>query len=209
MGKPAEALEFHQKARAKYQQVSDANPMNPIHLSWLANSENRLGRLQARQGQFTEAFAALDKGLAIRRKLADDNPENRIYTNDLGCSHSDRGGAHVRAGHPAEAAADLRRAIALWDKLKAPEPETRFERSRALALLAGVGSDARSGVTATEAARFADQAVASLRDAISAGWNVPNELKEPDFDALRKRANFQKLLAEVEAKSRPKAKQKD
>ena len=47
---------------------------------------------------------------------------------------------------------------------------------------------------------FADQAVASLRDAVSAGWGLLNDLKEPDFDAIRGRADFQKLVAEVEAK---------
>jgi hypothetical protein len=55
-------------------------------------------------------------------------------------------------------------------------------------------------VTKDEAARYADQAVAALRDAISAGWNWPNELKEPDFDAIRGRDDFKKLVAEVEAK---------
>jgi hypothetical protein len=56
-------------------------------------------------------------------------------------------------------------------------------------------------VTTAEASAFADQAVASLRDAISAGWNNTKVLKEPDFDALRGRDDFKKLLAELEAKS--------
>ena len=80
---------------------------------------------------------------------------------------------------------------------------TEVERARAL--LAGLGGDAKSGVTKAEAAAFADQAVASLRDAISAGWNWPNELKEPDFEPLRGRDDFQKLLAEMKAMSGPKA----
>jgi hypothetical protein len=88
-------------------------------------------------------------------------------------------------------------------------PDTRFERSRALALLAGLGGESKSGVTKAEAAAFADQAVAALRDARSAGWNVPDELKEPGSDPLRWRADYQKLVAELEAKSGPKAKPKD
>ena len=103
--------------------------------------------------------------------------------------------------HPAEAAADLRRAFALWEKGKSEVNETHFERSRALALLAGLAADAKSGVTKAEAATFADQVVAALADAVSAGWSWPNDLKEPDFDALRGRADFQKLVAEVEAKA--------
>ena len=56
-------------------------------------------------------------------------------------------------------------------------------------------------MTAAEAAAFADQAIAALRDAIHASWNQHDELKEPDFDPLRGREDFQKLLAELEAKA--------
>lgn len=74
--------------------------------------------------------------------------------------------------------------------------------------MAGLGGDAKSGVTATEAARFADQSVSALRDAINAGWNDPNELKEPDFDALRGCHDFKKLLAELETRNKAKAAKK-
>jgi hypothetical protein len=89
-----------------------------------------------------------------------------------------------------------------------PDPEDLFQRSRALALLTGLGGDAKSGVTPAKAAAFADQAVASLRHAIRAGWSWPDELKEPDFDALRGRDDFQKLLAELETRNKSKAAKK-
>jgi tetratricopeptide (TPR) repeat protein len=200
MGKPTESLAAHGTARANYLKVSDAHPTNSNHQAYLARSEIRLGRLQARAGNFAEAFAVLDQGLARCQKLVFAYPENPIYINDLGSSHADRGGARVRAGHPAEAADDLRRALAQWDKLETPHAQTRFERTRALALLAGLGGDAMSGVTASEAAAFADQAVAALRDAVQAGWAQGDELKEPDFDSLRRRDDYQKLLQELEAK---------
>jgi hypothetical protein len=38
---------------------------------------------------------------------------------------------------------------------------------------------------------------------------LDSERKEPDFDALRGRADVQKLLAKLEAKSGPKARPKD
>jgi hypothetical protein len=76
---------------------------------------NVIGRLHAREKRFSEAFAALDRGLAIRQKLADADPTNLRRTTAVGWSHAYRGAAHVRAGHPAEAAFDLRRAVALWD----------------------------------------------------------------------------------------------
>ncbi|HEV3341470.1 MAG TPA: hypothetical protein VG125_13965, partial [Pirellulales bacterium] len=153
------------------------------------------------QKRFAEAFTALDAGLALRQKLAEAGPTNTEYTNHLGFSHAYRGWALVRSGQPSQAAADLRRAVELWAKDPATNTETRFERSRALALLAGLGAKAKAGVTTAEATMFADQAVASLRDAESAGWGDPTELKEPDFDALRGRDDFQKLFAKLQVKA--------
>ena len=68
-------------------------------------------------------------------------------------------------------------------------------------MLAGLGAYAKSGVTKEEAKAFADQSVAALAAVVKTGWALPSELKEPDFDALRARPDFQKLLAEVEAKA--------
>ena len=119
----------------------------------------------------------------------------------MGYSHTFRGAAHLRAGHPAEAATDLRRALDLHARNKTPDIEDRFELSRARVMLAGLAADGKSGVTAAEGAAFADQAVADLRDAIQAGWGQYDELKEPDFDAIRGRDDFTKLLAELEAKA--------
>ena len=98
---------------------------------------------------------------------------------------------------------------ASWEKGKPEESDTLFERSRALVLLAGLGSDAKFGVTKGEAKAFADQSVAALADAVKAGWALPSELREPDFDPLRGRDDFQKLLAEVEARSGTQAKPKN
>ena len=130
------------------------------------------------------------------------------YTTSLGFNHACRGCALIRSGQPSKSATDLRQALELWAKDPAPgHPNTRFERGRTLALLAklgGLGDDANSGVTKDEAAAFADQAVAALRDAFSAGWGWTNELKEPDFDAIRGRDDFKKLVAEIEAKAEKK-----
>jgi tetratricopeptide (TPR) repeat protein len=202
-GKPAEALTEWQKALAIRQKLADANPAVPRFQLDLATSHNYIGRLHAREKRFGEAFAALDRGLAIRQKLADADPTSTEYIAHLGWGLAFRGWAHVRAGQPAEAAADLRRALALWEKAeaKAADSGTRFERSRALALLAGLAADGTSGMSAAEGAAFADQAVAALGDAAQAGWGNWAELKEADFDAVRDRPDFQKLVAAVEAKA--------
>jgi tetratricopeptide (TPR) repeat protein len=200
-GESTEALKEHQKALAIQKKLVDANPAVTEFEEDLAWSHSLVGRLHAREKRFAEAFAALDGALAIRQRLADAHPTSTQCTNYLGESHASRGWAHVRAGHPAEAAADLRHALALWEKGNSTDVEDCFERSRALALLAGLAADGKSGVTAAEAAAFANQAVAALRDALQAGWGQYDELKEPDFDPLRKREDFQKLVKEREAKT--------
>jgi hypothetical protein len=126
----------------------------------------------------------------------------------LACSHAYRGAARVRAGQVARAAADLRRAVELWTKvphLQASLDSSWFELPQALAVLAGLGKDAKSGVTAAEAATIADQAVAALRNASKAGRVQLDELKQSDFDPLRGHSDFQKLGAELEARHKAEA----
>jgi tetratricopeptide (TPR) repeat protein len=201
MGKPEEALRSYEKARAIMQKLADANPEVAVFRRHLASTHNNIGWLYAHQKRYTDALLALDQGIALCQKLTHDHPNNAYFSHGLGYSHAYRGWAKAHAGQPAEAAADLRVAVLLWARSKALDIETRFERSRALALLAGLGSDTKSGVTSAEAKTSADQAVAALADAVKTGWGLPSELKSPDFDALRARPDFQKLVAEVEAKA--------
>jgi tetratricopeptide (TPR) repeat protein len=202
MGKPEEAMEAYRDALAIFQKLADAHRDVPRFQSELVMVHINVGRLLASQKRFPEAFATLDESLARSQKLAKADPKTLLHAQNLVWSHAFRGWTRVRVGQPAEAAADLRRAVELWAELPQLDTEAKFERSRVLALLAGLGGDAKSGVTAAEAKAFADQAVAALRDAIKAGWaQAPADLKEPDFDALRGRADFRKLVAEVEARA--------
>jgi hypothetical protein len=57
-------------------------------------------------------------------------------------------------------------------------------------------------VSAAEHAAFAHQAVASLREAVTADWSNAVEVKEPDFDAIRGRADYQKVLADLDARKK-------
>jgi tetratricopeptide (TPR) repeat protein len=158
-GQPVEALAAHGKALAIWQQLVGANPANTTVQRELAWCHSNIGRVLARLQQFPEAFTALENGLAISRKLATGYLQNPEYVSNLGYSHAYLGGARVRAGQGAAAAADLRRAVELWAKV--PPLDTsmfyayhaRFELARALALLAGLGKDPKSGVTTAEVLR--------------------------------------------------------
>jgi serine/threonine-protein kinase len=198
MGKPVEGTVASRKASDIMQKLVDDNLANTRFQFELANCQTNVGRGLVRQKSLAEAFTALEAGLAIRQKLAKGDPNDAAYSRALSESFTIRGVARVRAGQPAEAAADLRRALEFYAQLSHLDIEMQVERARALALLAGLGGDPKSGVTKDEAGKFADQSIATLADAVKIGWGLPSELKEPDFDTLRGRADFQKLVAEVE-----------
>jgi serine/threonine protein kinase len=51
--------------------------------------------------------------------------------------------------------------------------------------------------------RYAEQAMDFLRQAVGKGWRHPQKLKtDPDIEALRTRADFRKLLADLEARTK-------
>src|SRR5262249_1894090 len=200
-GKPVEAENEFRRTIAIGQKLVAGNPAVSKFRYTLANSYKDLGRLLALQKRFPDAINALETGLAILQNVSGSNPGNPLYTKDLGLCFAYRGAARARAGQPVDAVADLRRAIDVWASIPNLEAGTRFERARALALLAELGKDPKSGVNATEAAAFAERSIAALRDAIAAGWNLPDELKERDFDAIRDRADFKKSVADLDART--------
>jgi hypothetical protein len=108
---------------------------------------NNIGRALDRQMRLPESFPALDAGLGVHQQLTESDPTSTLSSQALGLSHGHRGGAWVSAGQPAGAAADLRKALALWAKIQQPDSETQVERARVLALLAGLGTEAKVGVT--------------------------------------------------------------
>jgi hypothetical protein len=150
-------------------------------------------------GRSGEEFAAQDSEQATHETLAAADTKIIKDTTSLGYSHAHRGRARVWAGQMREGAVDLRAAIELWGRSLPSEAKDRFERARSLALLAKLGADSNSGVTAEEAEGFAGQAVAALAEAFASGWSQSAELQEPDFDPLRERADFQKLQADLQA----------
>jgi hypothetical protein len=59
-----------------------------------------------------------------------------------------------------------------------------------------------SGKSAAKKQEYADQAMALLRQAMKAGFHDAAHMrKDTDLDALRTRADFRQLLAELERKS--------
>jgi PAS domain-containing protein len=214
-----EALTAFRKASAIQEELADANPAVIEFQRDLARSYRALGVMSSGARNLQEQIAWYQTALAIDQKLADANPAVIEFQLAVAKDHGNIASRFLTMGKPEEALEAYRKTFAIIQKLADANPAVtesllarnptlngfqNFFRSKALVLLAGLGNDAKAGVTKAEAAAFADQAVAALRNAIDAGGNEPSALKEPDFDPLRGREDFQKLVAELAKMAEPK-----
>jgi eukaryotic-like serine/threonine-protein kinase len=70
--------------------------------------------------------------------------------------------------------------------------------ARAQSRLSALADQATSGQTATEGRAAADEAIASVRRAVSLGWRDPSSLAaNPDLVPIRSRPDFQMLRLDV------------
>jgi eukaryotic-like serine/threonine-protein kinase len=91
----------------------------------------------------------------------------------------------------------------LWEKLQLNGPGSLLFAARFRALTAAVLRDTeKSPDAAQQAGAEADRAMAWLQQAVAAGYkDLASMNKNTDLDALRDRADFRTLMAELEAKS--------
>jgi hypothetical protein len=67
------------------------------------------------------------------------------------------------------------------------------------ALKHALALDKGSGLTTADAPAAAEQAITTLRRAIAAGYrDLANMRKDTDLDSLRKRPDFEQMLADLE-----------
>ncbi len=93
--------------------------------------------------------------------------------------------------------ADLGRAIALREGLTAISLEARYDLARNHALLAGLAAEDRSGLASTEGRVRSDRAMDILKRVLAEGYRDRKMSADPDFDALRSRADFQLLMMDL------------
>jgi eukaryotic-like serine/threonine-protein kinase len=98
--------------------------------------------------------------------------------------------------------AGCRKTAELWESLHRADARSLYNAACYRAVTAAVGLAAqKSPPSAQEARADADRAVAWLKQAIAAGYdNLALMQGDSDLDALRDRADFQKLLAELKTK---------
>jgi tetratricopeptide (TPR) repeat protein/aminoglycoside phosphotransferase (APT) family kinase protein len=198
-GQPAEALAAHAKARGIRQQLADAHPAVTRYQQDLASSHYNIGVVLEKQGQLAEALAAYAKARDIRQKLADVHPTAPEYQRDVADSLYRFGLVQRRSGRPAAASASFRKAIGILEGLSTLTSQDHYNLACDYALLTGIAAEPGAKMTAAEGQAAADRALATLRRAIAAGYrNLDWMRRDTDLDPLRKRPDFQKMLADLE-----------
>ncbi len=229
LGRHGEAEAQYHKALELWEKLAADFPRVPAYAVDLGGSYCNFGHLVKESGRpqealdwYARAIATLELVVANERQLI---AARRFLRN----AHQGRARALGLLHRHAEAVKDWDRAIELNDQ-RQQEPSLRSHRALALARagdhvralaeanqlaqakeatayrlydLACVCSLASAAVQddAGLKEQYATRAVALLRQAVVKGWkNVAHLKKDTDLDPLRSRGDFQKLLAELEAK---------
>ena len=109
----------------------------------------------------------------------------------------------LRQFEKAANAQECRKTAELWEKQERTDAESLYQAALCRAVTAAILKDANpSGAGLDRHANDeADLAMAWLVKALAAGFNDKDRLaKSKDFDSVRDRADFRKLIAELEAK---------
>jgi tetratricopeptide (TPR) repeat protein len=191
LGKRAEAEAALRQALALHERLAAEFPAVPAYAVELGESYWRFGLLVRDGGQPAESLAWYAKAIATLQPVLAREP--RLVTAQELVQHAQLAlaAALIQTGQ-------LDRGLSTAEEL------ARSPRAGAGTLYncACVHAMAAAAVKDADAAeRHCARAVALLRESVAKGWKDAAHMKrDTDLDPLRKRDDFQKLLAELEAK---------
>ena len=109
-----------------------------------------------------------------------------------------------KCGRPAEADSAFREAITILEGLANPRAIDIYDIACNQSLLAGVASEAGSGLSAADARARADEAMESLHRAVAAGYRQAAQMRaDSDLDPIRARPDFQMLMLDLAFPAEP------
>ncbi len=199
-GRPGESKQFLRRAVDLRQQLVEESTSDAQPHRFLAMALRALADHCAREGDYAEARRHLERGLAERRttlKLVPGYPDDlRDFAAD--CSALAEALIHL-GGHAA--------AAQTAEELATIVPQGARERVNAANLLARciplAGEDPKIPEAQRRdlACRYADKAVQLIAEAIRLGLeDIESLTKDPDFEALSTRDDFQKLTRQQKEK---------
>jgi serine/threonine-protein kinase len=203
LGKPAEALPFLEQARNLYEQLLRADPENHLYRHYLGAALHNLGCALMQLDRRPEAMTAFQRAIDHQRAVFARAPHLPACRQFLGLHYSVLAMCYRDADRLPEAAALTRQRQELWPDSPEQLYSVACEWARYVPLV-GKGQAEPGAEGQVQRRRYADEAMAALRQAVAKGYKQVEHIKNnPDLVPLRPRPDFQALLAEIETKAKP------
>jgi serine/threonine protein kinase/tetratricopeptide (TPR) repeat protein len=187
-------------AETIYQELENETQISAVQRLYHAWALNNLGDVVRSSGRSDEAKGLYEQGIRLAEPLTHKNPNNASSRVILVGARWRHGLALRDLGDFALAASAFRQALSMCENL-AEWPQCLYETACCHAALAGLAGRPESGVSAAEGQREADEAMKWLGRAVAKGYRNRNQFRiESAFDSLRKRQDFNALLAQTEPK---------
>ncbi len=227
-----EAQKALEESLALLREVYHVNPSLLAIQARLATAHANLGYLHLQAGKLDEAERAFRDAIEVADRLtkgpagtakpeggdiavnvenlatldAQANPDFMDGQAAALAAHRGLGLVRLKQGRHDDARAALKEALAAGAVVAPHAPIHRigFASAQALAGVAvGQGKPQLTDAEQDEKRRLTDQALATLRQAVAAGWGNADSLRrDPAFESVRARAEFQRIIQEVEAKAK-------
>jgi tetratricopeptide (TPR) repeat protein len=200
-GRGEEALRLFEEARAIEEKLACDYPDDVEFKSNLGGTINNIGLTLMMLDRNRDALNAFQRAAMLQQSAYERFPENERYQRFL-CNHyMNIARIQREMGHQSESSDAARMVHRLG--LRANDPAQIYSACRSLALSAVLGLS-KTKPTAEELAASrlcADRAIDALRDAIGAGFRDLEFIRnDPNLHALRKRVDFEELVAQAEGR---------
>jgi tetratricopeptide (TPR) repeat protein len=191
------ALICHRQACDLLREITKMHPENPGYRNDLGCALNNLGRTLAAQGRHEDALPIFTEAIAEQRRALAKAPQIAPFRLFLSYSYLNMARSQRQLSRAADAVATTLQRRELWPR----DPAELYKVARDLALCIPIVAGGKAELTDVEQAerdQYATAAVEILRQAMAAGFHDGARLsKDADFEPLRSRGDFQKLLADL------------
>lgn len=199
-GQAREALAFFEKARAIREKMVRANPGNLEDHSNLGAVLNNAGIMLAQLGRLEEAETVYQQAIDHQRPSFEKAPNVMQYRRFLSNHYIGLGSVYRDRNQPAKAFACAKQRQQLWPHDSAELLRVAAELALCIPLI-GKGNTELTPEEQTDRQRYADEAMAALRQTVDSGLRDAAKLRKwREFIPLRSRADFQELVKELEEK---------
>ena len=195
LGKPEEALVPLRAAQEASERLAHEHPGVVEYQDDVARGFQYLAAALGRLGHVPDAEKDYSEAIRVREQTLQSHPTDSQNLARLFTLFNERGDFELASHQAAAAVASYRNAVKLIEGRSHATAEQLYDLAALHAKLSRVGSDSGSGLQHSETHVEADAAMATLDKAVGSGFrNLDQISKDTDFDGLRPRDDFKKLL---------------